>query len=339
MATTKPQQKDNDISVKASQTSSAATHYGGVDESWVSKIKGTAAWFKVPQFDIGKSFETLKSFISKALKGDLPKEIGAAILGNLKELLGQGKQEVKKRIGSLIGVGGKIVGQLITTNEGNGLAIFGTLSATLLGGGILLGAGPEVITGMLRGVQLAYTFDFNQTDQQIEEQLQGSIVSLYAAAGQALGSGLASFVSGGVFKIPRVQINVTKIGIVYRALNEEARSQLMAQVRNLARTAFFTGIRMFGQIFYRSTRKWLKAIAKSNPNHPIIKLIPGGAKTVALWGEKGQPAWSLHKVVEKGIEKIAVKNKDIAALLENAVESFGESIQEFLPELVRQPIS
>lgn len=335
--TTKPAQKD--VKFNAAQSSSAATVYGDVDESWISKIQGTFSWFKVPQFDIKKGFDDLKAFIMRALKSDLPKEIGNAIMGNLRELLGQGKQEAKKRINSLIEVGGKVLGQLGTTNEGKGLAIFGTLSALFIGGGTLLGAGPEVITGMLRIQQLAYAFNFNETDEQIEKQLEGDIISLYASAGQAIGSGLASFLSGGVFKFPRVQINMTKISIVFRALNEEARTQLMAQVRSLARTAFFTGLRMMGKIFYRSTRKWLKAIAKSDPNHPLIKLIPGGAKTVALWGEKGQPAWSPSLYVNKKLEAIAVKNKEIAALLENALESFGESIQEFLPELVRQPIA
>ncbi|MEG4807931.1 hypothetical protein QUA82_09900 [Microcoleus sp. F8-D3] len=334
---TKPVEKD--VKFNAAQSSSAATVYGGVDESWIAKIKGSFAWFKIPQFDIKKGFEDFKAFISRALKSDLPKEIGNAIIGNLKELLGQGKQEIKKRIGSLIEVGGKALGQLITTNEGKGLAIFGTLSALFIGGGVLLGAGPEVITAMLKFQQLTYAFNFNQTDEEIEKELEGSITSLYASAGQALGSGLASLLTGGVFKIPRVQINMTKISIVFRALNEEARTQLMSQVRNLARTSFFTGLRMMGKIFYRSTRKWLKTIAKENPNHPLIKLIPGGAKTVALWGEKGQPAWSPFLYVTKKIEAIAVKNKDIAALLENALESFGESIQEFLPELVRQPIA
>lgn len=333
---TKPVEKD--VKFNASQSSSAATVYGGVDESWIAKIKGTFSWFKVPQFDIKKGFDDFKAFITRALKSDLPKEIGNAIMGNLRELLGQGKQEIKKRIGSLIEVAGKSLGQLTTTNEGKGLAIFGTLSTLFIGGGVLLGAGPEVITAMLRFQQLSYAFNFNQTDEQIEKELEGSITSLYASAGQAIGSGLASFVSGGVFKIPRVQINMTRISIIFRALNEEARTQLMSQVRSLARTAFFTGLRMMGQIFYRSTRKWLKAIAKQNPNHPLIKLIPGGAKTVAMWGEKGQPAWSPSLYVNKKLEAIAVKNKDIAALLENALESFGEAVQEFLPELVRQPV-
>jgi len=334
---TKPAEKD--IKFHANQSSSAATVYGGVDESWIAKIKGTFSWFKIPRFDIKKGFDDLKSFINRALRSDLPKEIGNAIMGNLRELLGQGKQEVKKRIGSLVEVAGKSLGQLTNTPEGQGLAIFGALSGLFIGGGVLLGAGPEVITGMLRLQQLAYAFNFNQTDEQIEKQLEGSIISLYAATGQALGAGLASFLSGGVFRIPRVQINMTKIGIIFRALNEEARTQLMSQLRTLARTAFFTGLRMMAQIFYRSTRKWLKAIAKKDPNHPLIKLIPGGAKTVALWGEKGQAAWSPSLYVNKKLEAIAVKNKDIAALLENAVESFGESVQEFLPELVRQPIS
>src|SRR6185503_11406079 len=201
---TKPAEKD--IKFHANQSSSAATVYGGVDESWIAKIKGTFSWFKIPRFDIKKGFDDLKSFINRALRSDLPKEIGNAIMGNLRELFGQGKQEVKKRIGSLVEVAGKSLGQLTNTPEGQGLAIFGALSGLFIGGGVLLGAGPEVITGMLRLQQLAYAFNFNQTDEQIEKQLEGSIISLYAATGQALGAGLASFLSGGVFRIPRVQI-------------------------------------------------------------------------------------------------------------------------------------
>jgi hypothetical protein len=88
---------------------------------------------------------------------------------------------------------------------------------------------------------MSYALNLKETDEQIEQQIQGSITGLYAVAGETFGSGLASFITGGFFRIPKVQINMTKVTILWRALNEEARTQLLAQLRNLARTAFFTG--------------------------------------------------------------------------------------------------
>lgn len=331
--------KEKDISFRASQTSSAATHYGGVDKGWLSKIKGTVDWIKIPQVDIQKMASDIKQILDRFSKGNFAKEVATAIIGNIKELLGQGKQALKTEINSILTVGGKIIGSLTTTAEGKGMLIFGALSTALIGGGVILGAGPEVITGMLRMTQLVWNMNLNETDEQIEQQIQGSITSLYAVAGETFGSGLASFVTGGFFRIPKVQINMTKIAILWRALNEEARSQLLSQVRNLARTAFFAGLNAITKIFYRSARKWIRALAKKDPNHPLIQAL-GGAQTVLTWGTGGAPtslSLSYNKVTEKLQANPAFKN--IGVFLENAAEGFGESIQEFLPELVRQPIT
>jgi hypothetical protein len=332
---------DKVVKYDANQTSSAATQYGGVDQSWISKIKGTVDWIKIPEIDPGKIANDIKELVLKGLRGEIIKEIGSAIWGNLKNLLGKIKGGVSQRLGSVVSVGKKIWGTVTNTPEGQGLAIFGAIATAAIGGGVLLGAGPEVITGMLRISQLMYTLNLNETDEQIDQQIEGNITSLYAVAGETMGSGLASFVSGGVFKIPRVQINMTKVGIIWRALNEEAREQLLQQLRNLARTAFFSGVKMLIKVFYRDTRKWLKALAKSNPDHPLIKIIPGGAKTLGQWGQKGVPPWSLSLFVQSKIENLQKNpvNKDIGVFLENFAEGFGEGLQEFLPDLVRQPIA
>ena len=332
---------DKVIKYDANQTSSAATQYGGVDTGWISKIKGTVSWLKIPQVDIGKIANDIKDLISRGLKGEIIKEVGSAILGSLKDLLGKIKGNVSERLGSIVSVGNKILGTVTNTPEGQGLSIFGAIASAAIGGGVLLGAGPEVITGMLRISQLVYTLNLNQTDSEIEKEIEGSITGLYAVAGETLGSGLASFVSGGVFKIPRVQINMTKVSIIWRALNEEAREQLMQQLKSLAQVAFFSGVKMLVKVFYRDTRKWLKALAKSNPNHPLIKMIPGGAKTLEQWGNKGTPPWSLSLYVQQKIENLQTNplNKDMGVFLENFAEGFGEGLQEFLPDLVRQPIA
>lgn len=332
------QQKD--IAYNEKQTSSAATQYGGADESWLSKIKGTFDWVKIPQIDPGKIAGDIKNMIMSSLRGDIVKGITSAIMGSITSLLGRAKKRFTAEIGSVLKVKDKIWGQLTNTAEGQGLALFGAVTTAVIGGGVLLGVGPEVITGMLRLSQLAYTLNLKETDEQIEQQIEGNITSLYAVSGEALGSGLASFVSGGVFKIPRVQINMTKVTILWRALNEEARTQMMSQLKNLASTAFFTALRVMIKIFYRDTRKWIKELAKNEPNHPLITIIPGGAKAVALWGSGGEP-WSLSLYVQKALEKLQSNPafKNIGIFLENFVEGFGEGIQEFLPDLVRQPIS
>jgi hypothetical protein len=331
--------QEKDISFKANQSSSAATHYGNADQSWLSKIQGVASWIKIPQIDFGKMGADIKEILAKLTGGNFAKEVGVAILGNLKELLGQGKQALKTQINSILEVGGKIVGQITTTPEGKGLAIFGAFASALIGGGAILGAGPEVITGMLRISQLSYALNLKETDQQIEQQIQESITGLYAVAGETFGAGLASFVTGGFFRIPKVQINMTKVTILWRALNEEARTQLMSQLKNLARTAFFTGLRIMVKVFYRSSRKWIKALAKKEPNHLLIQAL-GGPSVVEQWGAGGKP-WSLSLYVQGKLEKLQSNPafKNIGIFLENAIEGFGESIQELLPELVRQPIA
>lgn len=333
-------QKEKDISVNPSQTSSAATHYGGVDFNWIQDIPGTINWIQMPEVNPEKITEKIAGNIKRFISKDFVKEITQSLSNYAKSLFGQAKEAFANKIGSVMSVGGRIWGALDTTPEGQGLRIFGITAGSLIGGATLLGAGPEMVTGMLRVTQMLYTLNLQETDKQIEQQIEGNITSLYATSGEALGSGLASFVSGGVFRLPRVQINMTKVTILWRALNEEARTQMLAQLRNLARSAFFGGVQIMTKIFYRDARKWLKELAKNEPEHPIIKLIPGGAKAVLQWGAGGEP-WSLSLYIQKGLEKLQANpgTKNIGVFLENFIEGFGEGVQEFLPDLVRQPIS
>lgn len=336
---TKTKKPEPTIKIDANQTSSAAAHYGGVDMKWLKKIPGLVSRIKIPNIDPGQIANNIKELVLKGLRGEIIKEISGALWGWIKSALGKAKNFVSERLDSIVTVGKKIVGQW-NTAEAQGLRLFGIIAGGLIGGATLLGAGPEVITGMLRLSQMAYTLNLNETDEQIDAQISGSITSLYGAAGEALGSGLASFVSGGVFRIPRIQINITKVAILWRSINEEARVQLVNQLKALGRTAFFTGLRMMVKIFYRDTRKWLKQLAKSNPNHPLINLIPGGAKAVELWGSGGEP-WGLALYIQQKLENLQ-KNpafKDVGIFLENFVQGFGEGINEFLPDLVRQSVA
>lgn len=329
------------IKVDEKQTSSAATNYGDADNSWLSKIKGTFDWVKIPQIDPGKIVSDVKDLIVKGLTGGILKDIKNFFVEHIKNMIDRGKNFAKKQIEAIMSVKGRIMGQL-NTAAGQGLAIFGAVSAAVIGGGVLLGAGPEVVTAMLRLYQIGYTLNLKETDEQIEAQLQGQMTSLYSMAGDAFGTGLASFLSGGVFRIPRIQINMTRVAILYRSLNEEARVQLISQVKGIGRNAFFNGLRMLVKIFYRDTRKMLKELAEKAPNHPLIKLIPGGAETFKKWGSGGPPS-SMAIYVQKGVEKLQASSdpfiKNAGVFLESFAESFGEGIQEFLPDLVRQPIA
>jgi hypothetical protein len=333
------QAKEKEIRVNPQQTSSAATKYGDAEDSWLSKIQGTVNWIKIPEIDPSKIIQDIKSSILKWVKGGLIGEIKNSLSNWIRQKFSDAKKAAFTQINSIVSVGGKFIGQW-NTAEAQGLRLFGMITGGLIGGAVLLGAGPEMITGMLRMSQLLYTFNFNETDKQIDAQIEGNVTSMYASAGQALGSGLANFLSGGVFKIPRIQINMTKVAILWRTLNEEARTQMLSQLKALGKNVFFVALKSIFKLVYKDTRKYLKDLAKSSPNHPIISLIPGGAKTLELWGAGGEQ-WSMAvNIVQKKVENLQKdpRFKNIGVGLENFLESFGEGLQEFLPELVRQPV-
>lgn len=342
-----PRGKDEPGGVKAQETSSAASHYFDATKKWLGQQGAKVTeWMGNPSIDLGGVFSKCIDYIKSATQkiGDIAQSISSqGIWDSISKAIGIGASKIAEKVKTgflkpLIIVKDKIIGQLGNA-QGQGLAIFGALATAIIGGGVLLGAGPETVSGMLRISQLMYTFNFNQTDDQIDKQIEGNISSLYSITGEALGTGLASFVTGGVFKFPRVQINMTKISIFWRALNEEARTQLMTQLKGLSRTVFFTGLKMMMNLFYRDARKMLKQLAKVEPNHPLIKLIPGGANTVEKWGGGGAP-WTLALYVQQKIENVQSNpvTKNFGLLLESFVESFGEGLQDFLPDLVRQPI-
>ena len=336
----------NYIGVTEKETSSAASHYYDAPLKWIkSQGAGVAKWASHASLDPGKFFSDAANQIGEIWKNvtEIRKILTPGGIANFyKDIWGKvfnkGKRAVNGFLNPLLIVKNKILGAF-NTPEGKGLAALAAGASALLGGGVLLGAGPETINGMLRGVQLLYQLNWTESDEDIEKQIQGSITGLYSSAGSAVGTGLASLVTGGVFKLPRVQINVTKVSILWRALNEEARSEMLAQLRNLARTAFFTGLRIFIKTIYRSARKWFKQWAKANPNHPLVQAIPGGMKSIEAWGSGGPP-WSFSQYVNKKIENLQENplTKNIGVFLEQAVEEFFDGISDFLPELVRTPI-
>lgn len=335
------------IGVTEKETSSAATHYYDAPLKWIkAQGAGAAEWVSHRSIDPGKFFSDISAQIGAIWKdvGQIRKILTPeGILGFYKDIwgkiLGKGKKAINGFLNPLLVVKDKVIGGLNTVG-GQGLALLVAGAGLLTGGGILLGAGPETITGMMQGFRILYQLNWQESDEDIEKQIQGSITGLYSSAGGALGTGLASFVTGGVFKLPRVQINITKISILWRALNEEARSEMLAQLKNLSRTAFFTGLRIFIKTIYRSARKWFKQWAKANPNHPLIKLIPGGMKSIEAWGAGGPP-WSLCQGVNKFVEKLQENpvTKNIGVFLEEFLDNFGDGLNDFLPELVRIPMA
>lgn len=334
------------IGVTERETSSAASHYYDAPLKWIkAQGAGAAKWASERSFDPGKLFSDISAQVGSIWKDVsrirelLTPEGVLGLLGGIwDKIKAKGTQAINGFLNPLLIVKDKIIGGLKTA-EGKGVALFVGAATLLTGGGILLGAGPETITLMLRGTQVLSQLNWKETDEDIEKQIQGSITGLYSSAGSAVGTGLASFVTGGVFKMPKVQINITKVSILWRALNEEARSEMLAQMRNLARTAFFTGLRALVKVIYRSVRKRLKVWAAENPNHPLLNLVPGGAKTIEKWGAGGEP-WSLSQYVNKKIEALQENpiTKNIGIFIEQVIEDFNDGISDFLPELVRSPI-
>lgn len=358
MADSTPRSRVKALGVKEKETSSSATVYLDASIDWLkSKGKKVVNWISNPvatAVSLKDGVSSLLKKITGTLSG-IAKDVKqvASELKQYRELLSplnvvksvvrwfqQAKQTANNFIGTVIKVQGKIVGQLKTV-EGQALATFVGVAGTVLAGGWLLGLPTEALQLTLRGAQFFYTHNWNRTDADYEKDIDGQIANLYGSAGEALGTGLASFVTGGVFRLPRVQINVTKISILWRALNEEAREELMVNLKGLARTAYRGALKILFSVFYPQVRKMVKKFVNDNPNSPLLKLIPGGKKTIDQWGVG--PAWALgENYVNKKIEALQESDdenkKNLGRLLENFVDSFGDGLQDFLPELIRQPI-
>ncbi len=336
------------MDISESQLSSAIIYGNELDANYFKSVGSDILdIFKLPIVGV-------KSFIGKVVNGgkQLVRSVFNGTLGRLfgkwaKEnpvAAGAGVLAGGLALGTIVVVGGATVGVLaggagalgaIGTALGGlgavgaGVAKVGTAGAALLGTtSILTGkSAGQLITGTLNFAETIYNFNFNQTDEDINKEIESTINALYGPAGEYIGQQVAGVLVGGLFNPPKVQINIRALRLAWN-INPEIRDDLLNNTSTLAHlgiTAFRTIA--IKQAFMKG-RQGIKDFWAGLPKGVKSK-FPNLDKAITNWGAKGSKPWSIQGVVEKRIEDLDdQKLEDLSeGLLEGFWEQFRNSVE------------
>ncbi len=169
-----------------------------------------------------------------------------------------------------------------------------------------------------------YSFNFNQTDEDINKEIESTINALYGPTGEYIGQQVAGVLVGGLFNPPKVQINIRALRLAWD-INPEIRDDLLNNTSTLAHlglTAFRTIA--IKQAFMKG-RQGIKDFWKNLPDGVKGK-FPNINKAITNWGAKGSKPWSIQGVVEKRIEEL--DDQRLEDLAEGLTEGFWEQFRQ-----------
>jgi hypothetical protein len=205
-------------------------------------------------------------------------------------------------------VGGAAVGAVVGSVGGavGSLGLLGTV-------GIVGGLG-SVVGWLLNAAETVYSFNWQQSDEDIMKEINDAINNLYEPAGEFMGRQLAGLLVGGATAAPKVQINIKSAAYAW-ALNPDIRDDLINNISEFA----YMGMTAFTQIAIKYAlmrgRQGIKAFAKKHPGL-INKISPNLAKAIDTWGDDGKEPWSIESEVNEQIENIGDDR------IQSAVEGF-----------------
>lgn len=178
-----------------------------------------------------------------------------------------------------------------------------------------------------QGVRLA-SFDWNQTDAEIDQLIANNNLSVFAAWGSALGAGAGWLTTIGIGY--GVGLGVPVIGgaalakTITAATTGEAIDELQSYFRQSIQRSFEVTVSNQLLSRYKNFRGLVKRVPLGQLNRFFGQDIAAWIK--GTWGTEGAATFSFASSVEGAIETI--ESDKIRIFVENAVEEFGESFIE-----------
>lgn len=287
------------------------------------KAKDFAEWVGKGVWDIGSYvFRGIKDFFSGPFNwlGDASK-----FLGNL-----PGVKQVRNAAGVMVSAGKELLQNGCVRAALKGIGIVGALGvaagsiALLSKAGFLGGIVTALTLGVLarfciRGVGKIYRFNWNITDEQINQRYSNSINAIAAQAGSVVGAGLAHFACGVGGSAAVVAINPLAAALCKEVL-EESWDEVVGNAKSLVRAGWAATEQWITLELFKFMRSAVKKIAS---NKAVAALLPKSvSKAIQYWGSPGSKPWSFATAIEEAIENITPK--PVALFLEEAREEFAE---------------
>lgn len=165
-----------------------------------------------------------------------------------------------------------------------------------------------------------WNFNFNATDEQLDQQVKQAWNSLAGMAGGTLGN-LAGYLLCGIAPGAVMFSFNEALGLyALKQVGEEMLEELASNVASLVMATINATVRAGFTFLYKNARRILKAHA----SNPIIKRIFGNKieDIAKSWGAPGSKPWSFALAVENAVESIPNEG------LRNFIEEFLEEAWE-----------
>jgi len=170
--------------------------------------------------------------------------------------------------------------------------------------------------------QFIYNFNWNITDKEIDNQIAQSWSALSGMFGGALGN-LVGYLGCGVLPGAVMFAFNEPLGVhVLKNVSEELAEEFLANVANVTRYAFQSGVQSLLLWAFKNTRK----LIKDNTGFVQKMFGAGAADVVKAWGKEGSKPWSFAKAVNDKVESIP--NEAVRNFVEEFLEEAWEGCVE-----------
>ncbi len=214
----------------------------------------------------------------------------------------------------------KIFGKSINIIGWIGGKIFGGLAFSFTG----------LISAVVQTTTFIYNFDWNISDQAIDQRFESLKLIIAGQLGETLGNSFG-FLTCGILPSSLFLAFNEPLGLyLLKEVGEEALDELSSNLTALLRLSFRSLTQAFAYGAFKNIRRAIKTETK-NPNSSsskIIKRIFGNKiyQFIETWGEKESNPWSFRLAVEEKIESI--NNSLLQEFVEEFYDEFKSSCVE-----------
>lgn len=171
-------------------------------------------------------------------------------------------------------------------------------------------------------VQFIWNFDWQMSDESIDQQIQARLEALAGQAGATVGSALGRIACGVLPGTAIFVFNQPLGAYIMKNVLADFAEELLENISQLAKLTFQAGVQALLMWSFKNIRKFLKSRSKL-----IGKIFGENTKRVVdAWGEKGSQPWSFAQAVENKVESIS--NGIVRNFVEETLEEAWESCVE-----------
>lgn len=183
----------------------------------------------------------------------------------------------------------------------------------------------NIFRGIVTTLSFLANFNINISDKQIDQIWKQNRINMAGMLGDNVGTALGWVVGGFLPAASMFVFNEALSLYVLKNVGEEAFGEITSSV---SATISASVQIMKYQTFlwqFRNLRTWLK-----KPGNPIGGFLRNkfGSEKIDKWGEENSKPWSVAIAWDEWIDKLEDTNPELANFLEEAVDSFFDSVVE-----------